>query len=271
MGNIFANKKPAQKREIEEDFVGGGGVLETDIYSGTIKYAYLSQSHRSEARALNICITIGKTDVTRQIWMTNGQGDVTYKDKNSGEMKNLPGYNQVNALARMLLSKEIGQLDMEDKTLKLYDYESKKEINQSVPCFEELHGVELQVAVQKQIVDKTQKQDDGSYEPTGETRMQNEFVKFFPESVPVTLSEIEAKIKSLGGDFDDVLADGDMSKAIGTMSEEDGVWAAKWLDKNRGETWDRSTGKTEGKSFNGGSKKSSGGGEKKSKPDLFAD
>ena len=271
MGNIFANKKPAAKREVEEDYVGGGGVLDTDLYSATIKYAYIGKAANSDARAMNLCLVVNKQEVTRQIWMTNRNGDVTYKDKKSGEAKNLPGYNQVNALCMLLASKEVGDMEVEDKVLKLYDYESQKEINQSVPCFEELHGLELQVAIQKQTVDKTEKNEaTGEYEPTGETRDVNEFIKFFPADVPVTLGEVAQKISSLGGDFDDVLADGDISKAIATMSEEDGVWAAKWLEKNRGETWNRAKGKTEGKAFGGGSNKSSGGGEKKSK-DLFSD
>ena len=271
MGNYFANKKPATKREVEEDFLGGGGVLDTDLYSGTIKYAYLSKAASSEARALNLCLIINKQEVTRQIWMTNRQGDLTYPDKKTGEQKNLPGYNQANSLCMLLASKDIGDMEVEDKVLKLYDYESQKDINQSVPCFEELHGLDLQVAIQKQTVDKTEKNEStGDYEPTGETRDVNEFVKFFPADVPVTLGEVAHKISGLGGDFDDVLADGDVGKAIKTMTDEDGVWAAKWLDKNRGETWNRAKGKTEGKSFGGGSK-SSGGGEKKPKSNLFDD
>ena len=229
MGNIFANKKPASKRQVEEDYVGGGGVLDTDIYSGTIKYAYIGKAANSDARNMTLAVTVNGNDITKSIWMTNRDGDVTY-------------------------------------------YESKKEINQQVQCFEELHGLELQVAIQKQTIDKTEKDEStGSYEPTGETRDVNEFIKFFPADVPVTLGEIAQKISSLGGDFDDVLADGDMGKAVGSMTEEDGVWATKWLEKNRGETWNRAKGKAEGKSFGGGSNKSSGGGEKKSKASLFDD
>ena len=272
MGNIFANKKPASKRQVEEDYVGGGGVLDTDIYSGTIKYAYIGKAANSDARNMTLAVTVNGNDITKSIWMTNRDGDVTYKDKKSGDQVNLPAYNQVNALCMLLVSKEIGDMEVEEKTLKLYDYESKKEINQQVQCFEELHGLELQVAIQKQTIDKTEKDEStGSYEPTGETRDVNEFIKFFPADVPVTLGEIAQKISSLGGDFDDVLADGDMGKAVGSMTEEDGVWATKWLEKNRGETWNRAKGKAEGKSFGGGSNKSSGGGEKKSKASLFDD
>ena len=269
MGNIFANKKGVKSEKVEEDYIGGGGVLDTDIYPGVIKYAYIGKSQRSEARSLNLCIMVnGNKEVTRQIWMTNGQGDVTYKDKKTGEEKNLPGYNQVNSLAMLLLSQEIGDLDVEEKTLNLYDFDAKKELPQAVDCFVDLHGLELQVAIQRQTVDKTQKNEStANYEPTGETRDENEFVKFFPAERLVTISEVARFVESLGGDFDEVLSDGEIGKAISNM-EGDGDYATKWLEKNRGQTWDRSKGKSEGKAFGGG--KSGGDGAKK-KSSLFDD
>lgn len=272
MSNIFAKKKPAAKAEVEDDYVGGGGVLDTDIYPAEIKYAYIGKAANSEARNLTLCLKINGMDVTRQIWMTNRDGDVTYQDKKTKEEKNLPGFNQVNSLCMLLCSKEVGDMDVEEKTLSLYDFESKKEVPQAVDCFVELHGQKLQVAVQRQTVDKTEKNEStGDYEPTGETRDTNEFIKFFPEDRLVTISEVAHFIKSLGGNFEDVLNDGDLGKAISKM-EEDGDYATKWLEKNRGETWDRSTGKKEGKAFAGG--KASGGGstdKAKAKSSLFDD
>lgn len=273
MGNIFANKKPAAKVEVEDDFIGGGGVLDTDIYEGVIKYAYIGKAANSDAQNVTVSVTIGNREITKSIWMTNRKGDVTYKDKKTGEEKNLPGYNQINGLCMLLCSKEVGDMDVEEKTLNLYDYESKKEVPQAVQCFTELHGMSLQVAIQKQIVDKTEKnKSTGDYEPTGETREVNEFIKFFPEDRLVTISEVAHFVKSLGGEFDEILAEGQISKAISKM-EEDGNYASTWLEKNRGEVYDRSTGKKEGKSFGGGKTKSeSGSSEKKSSAaDLFDD
>jgi hypothetical protein len=270
MGNIFAKKKGVKSEKVEDDYIGGGGVLDTDVYSAEIKYAFIGKSSKSDARCLNLCLKIGSMEIQRMIWMTNGAGEVTYKDKKTGEEKNLPGFNQVNSLCMLLASKEVGDMDVEEKTLNLYDYESKKEIPQAVDCFTELHGLSLQVAIQKQIVDKTEKNENtGEYDPTGETRETNEFIKFFPEDRLVTISEVAHYIESLGGDFDDVLGDGDLGKAISQMTE-DGAYAVKWLDKNRHQTWDRSTGKKEGKSFGGG-KSSGGGSSEKKKSSLFDD
>lgn len=269
MTNIFSNAKPAAKAEVEDDFLGGGGAVDTDIYKATIKYAYIGKSNSSDARNVTISVKLANgKEVTRQIWMTNGKGGVTYKDKKTGEERNLPGYNQVNGLCMLLASKEVGAMDVEEKTLLLYDFDAKKEVPQAVDCFTELHGEELHVAIQRQTVDKTKDDGTGNYVPTGETRDVNEFVKFFPAQGLVTLSEIQHFVESLGGDFTDVLNDGDLDKAIAKM-EDDGAYATKWLEANRGQTWDRSTGKAaEGKAFKGGS---SGGGEKKKSASLFDD
>ena len=273
MGNIFANKKPATTTEVEDDYIGGGGgVLPSDIYSGKIKYAYIGKAQNSDARSFNICVNMNGLDKTNQIWMTNKKGDVTYEDKKTKELKNLPGFNQVNGLCMLLASKEVGQMDVEEKTLMLYDYESKKEIAQAVSCFVELHGLTVQIAIQEQIVDKTEKNEaTGDYEPTGETKKINEFIKFFPEDKLVTISEVAHFVKSLGGDFAEVLEAGQISKAINKM--EDGDYGTKWLEMNRGkEPYDKSTKTKTGKSFGGGqSKLDSGPSESKSKPALFDD
>lgn len=267
MGNIFSSAKSVKTDKVEDDFVGGGGVLDTDIYSGSIKYMYLGKAANSDARSVTISVTLkGNKEVRETIWMTNRDGDVTYKDKRSGEMKNLPGFNQVNALCMMLTGKEIGELETEEKVLNLYDFEAKKEVPQSVECFTDLHGVDLQVAVQRVTVDKEKKDDNGKYQPTGETRDQNEFVKFFPADKRVTMSEIANFISSMGSDLDEVMADGDLDKAIARMDDE-GPYAKTWLEKNQGQTYNKAKGAAkEGKAFGGGS---SGGGEKKAKKSLF--
>ena len=275
MSNPFSGAKTAKGSQIEKDYLGGGQLLETDIYSAKIKYAFIGKSNNSKARCLTLCLLIGDTEINRQIWMTNGEGEVTFKNKKTGELENLPGYNQVNALAMLLVGKEIGNLEVEEKTLKLYDFDAKKELPQAVDCFTELHDMELQVAIQRQTVDKTEKNTNtGEYEPTGETRDVNEFIKFFPADRQVTVSEVAHFIESLGGNFEEVMKDGDLHKAISKMPDEPGHYATTWLKNNKGQTWDKSVknkkGGKEGKSFEG-SKANGESGTKKKSASLFDD
>lgn len=253
MSNIFSGKKVAADT-VEDDFIGGGGPLDTDMYLATIKTAYIGKAANSDARSVNLLLDVNGREVRQQIWVTNKVGDVTYKDKKTGDPKNLPGFVQINSLCMLVCSKEMGQMDVEELTVKLYDFDAKKELPQAVDCFTELHGEKINIALQRQTVDKTAlDQNTGKYEPTGETRDINEIVKFFPENKLVTISEVSEFIKGLGGNLDDVLKDGDIGKAISNMPDDAGSYAVTWLERNKGKTYDKSTGggKAEGKTFKG--------------------
>lgn len=278
---MFKGAKGAGSK-VEEDFVSSGfAALDTDVYTATVKTAYLGKSGSSDAVSFNAILEIDvngkKTEVRPQIWMTNGQGGITYdvKDrqtkKPTGEKKNLPGYDQVNSLFMLILGKEVGNADMEELTIKLYDFDAKKELPQAVQCFPELHGEEIQIALQKQKVDVTKKNDSsGKYEPTGKTKEINEVVKFFPGSRLVTISEVAQHIKTLGGTLDDVLESEEMPQVLESMAEDAGEYGSTWLTKNRGETYDKSTGaKAEGKAFGGGKTADPEAGAKK-KSALFS-
>lgn len=271
MANVFAGKKIA-KDTIDEDYVGSGGVFDSDVYQAKIKTAYIGKAQASEARNVTLLLDINGRELRSQTWVSNKTGDVTYKDKKTGEMKNLPGYNQMNSVALLVAGKNLGDLDTEELVVKLYDFDAKKELPQSVTCFTELHGQTIGVAVQRQTVDKTKKNDNtGDYEPTGETRDQNEIVKFFAPEKMVTISEVAEFIKSLGESFDDVVDSGNLLKAIRKVPEEAGLYAEKWLERNKGQTYDKSTGaKAPGKSFSSEAEKGSDSGKKKASS-LFDD
>lgn len=271
--NAFAKAKPVADT-VEEDYLGGGGgIFDTDIYEATIKTAYIGKASNSKAQNVTLLLNVNGKEVRSQIWVSNRDGDVTYKDKTTKEEKNLPGFNQVNSLCLLVAGKRLGEMDVEELTVNLYDYDAKKELPQAVDCFTELHGEKVAIALQRQTVDKTAKNDaTGNYEPTGETRDQNEIVKFFASEKLVTISEVEEFIKSLGESFNDIVDNGHLLKAINKMSESHGGYAEKWLERNKGQTYDKSTGKkAEGKAFAG---KTSGGGSdggSKKKASLFDD
>lgn len=277
MSNIFASKKAAADT-IEDDYIGGsGGALDTDVYEATIKACYMQKASASEAMSVVTLLKIDNREVRSQIWTTNRSGGVTYKDKKTGEEKNLPGYTQINALALLVTGKELGNLDVENKSLNLYDFDAKKELPTAVDHFSELQGQKIMVALQRQTVDKTAKDPtSGDYltvfdeKGNAVTRDVNEVVKFFPEGKTVTISEVADYVKSLGTTLDEVIEGGNLLKAINKMPESMGVYAKTWLDKNKGETWDKSTKtKGEGKAFSGGSKAGANDAVSKAANDLF--
>ena len=282
--NIFAGAKTAKDDAgIDDDYIRSGGAVETDIYEGTIKAMFNRGSTKSKAMSIIVMLDVAGREVTSQTWVTNSDGGVTYKDKKDGDKpKNLPGFNQMNTLALLVTGKSLGELAMEERTLKLWDATAKTEVNQVVDCYVDLHGEKVQVAIQKQIVDK-EKLVEGSnpprYEPTGETREVNEVVKYFPAEKLVTISEVAHYVKSIGESFDDLVEAGKLLRVISKTPEEAGTYAEKWLKQNKGQTWNRSKAggsggsKGEGQSFGGN--KSSGDGEsgasKKKASSLFDD
>jgi dimeric dUTPase (all-alpha-NTP-PPase superfamily) len=282
--NIFAGAKTAKDDAgIDDDYIRSGGAVETDIYEGTIKAMFNRGSTKSKAMSIIVMLDVAGKEVMSQTWVTNSDGGVTYKDKKDGDKpKNLPGFNQMNTLALLVTGKSLGELSMEERTLKLWDATAKAEVNQVVDCYVDLHGEKVQVAIQKQIVDK-EKLVEGSnparYEPTGETREINEVVKYFPAEKLVTISEVAHYVKSIGESFDDLVEAGKLLKVISKTPAEAGSYAEKWLKQNKGNTWNRSKAggsggsKGEGQSFGGAKSdagESSGSGKKKASS-LFDD
>ena len=133
----------------ETDSLGSGGLWESGTYPLTIKVAYLSTA-ASGALALNTVAAAGEKEIKQQFWMTSGteKGSKNYYEKN-GEKHYLPGFIAANSLALLTLGKEIGELDVEKKVIKVYDFESKKEVPTEVDAFVDLHGQEIKQARQQ--------------------------------------------------------------------------------------------------------------------------
>lgn len=271
--NIFAGAKTAKDDAgIDDDYLRSGGAVETDIYEATIKAMFNRGSTKSKAMSIIVMLDVGGKEITSQTWVSNADGGITYEDKKTKKPKNMVGFNQMNTLALLVTGKALGDLVMEERTLKLWDSTAKAEVNQVVDCYAELHGEKVMVAIQKQIVDK-EKLVEGSnparYEPTGETREVNEVIKYFPEGKLVSISEVAQWVKSMGESFDDIVESGKLLKVFKKVPNEAGGYAEQWLKQNKGQTWNRSKAggsggaKTEGQSFGGA--KSSGEGESSSK------
>lgn len=232
----------------EKDTLGGGGALDTDLYKSTITMAYLNKS-KGGALGLNIHF---KTDQGREfrqtLWISSGdaKGNKNYYENKQGERNYLPGFLHADAICLLTLQKGITEMDTEEKVVNVYSPEAQAEVPTKVECLVDLINEEVVVALQKQIVDKRQKADDGSYQPTGETREENEIDKIFRASDGMTTAEIRAKA-------------------------EEATFVHSWKEKWQGKTRDRSTGAAGG--AKAGAPKAAGaaaGGTSKPRQSLFA-
>ena len=198
--SLLKNLETKAGVEGEKDILGGGGALDSGLYDLTIKVAYVTTSSGG-ALALNTIFDYNGKEVRQQFWMTSGndKGNKNTYTKDGKEFY-LPGFITANSLALLTVGKEISQLDLEEKTIKLYDFEAKGEVPTKVQVFTELTGQTITAGIQKQTVDKNidSGQVDGNgrkiYVPSGETRDINEVVKFFRADDGLTVPEIEAQV-----------------------------------------------------------------------------
>ena len=181
----------------EKDTVGGGGnrILDSGLYNCTVETAYIS---KAASGALGLVVNF-KTDDGRSLrqtfWMTSGsaKGCKNYYEKD-GEKYYLPGFILANSLSLLTTGQEISQLETEKKVIPLYNPEAKAEVPTKVDMVMDMLGKEILVGVLKTIVDKTKKNEaTGIYEPTGETREENEVDKFFRARDKMTTAEIRAQ------------------------------------------------------------------------------
>ena len=193
--SLLANLTSDDSIANEKDSIGGGGVLDTNLYNTTISLAFLTKSDGG-ALALNLRLkTEDGKEIRSQQWMTSGndKGNKNYFVDRNGDKQYLPGFNIANSVALLAVGKEISQLDTEKKVINLYNKDAKAEVPTQVDMVTELLNKPITVALIKQTVDKTQKNDAGEYVPTGETREENEIDKIFRTSDMKTTAEIRAQ------------------------------------------------------------------------------
>lgn len=181
----------------DEDRTGGGRkLLESAIYDGVINHAYFSKSTKSAALALNLEFSIGEHKHREQIWFTNGQGGVTYKDKKTGEQKYLPGFITCDTLTWLATegqTLEAIQKTVQKKTINLYNYDQKKEVPTDVDMVMGLIGKSLKLGILHRKVNKQKKDDNNQYVDINEARELNEVDKYFHAKTGKSRQEIQAK------------------------------------------------------------------------------
>lgn len=225
------------------DYIGGG-LLDTGVYTGKVKLAYAGKSQSTEAQSITVHVDINGVEFRETLWVTNRNGENFYTDKKDNTKKRpLPGFSTADDLCLVATGFSLADQDIENKTVKLYDFDSKKDVPQEVPVLVDVLGKEVTVAIIRQIVDKQKKNDSGIYTNTGETREENIVDKFFHTPTRRTVTEI-------------------------TQNVADPIFIDKWETKNAGKTRDRSKG-ANGNAGSPGAPGAGSGGAQKPKQSLF--
>lgn len=214
--NMFGNLSTDGLEEAR-DTLGGGGAVDSDSYTGTIKLAYAGAS-QGGARFLAVHIDLNGREYRETLYVTNKQGQNYYEK--GGKKIPLPGFTVANDLALLSTGHPLSDQEITEKVASLYNFEERKEIPTKVQAVTSMIGKEITIGVLKSIVDKTKKNEQtGTYDPTGETREENNIDKVFHAESKKTVSEFTARAEK--AEFHD-----------------------KWVEKNRGQVRNKATGAT---------------------------
>ena len=244
--SLLANLTSDESIANEKDSVGGGVVLESNIYPAKVTLAYVTKSGGGALGLVVSAKTAEGHDIKQTLWMTSGteKGCKNYYEKD-GQKNYLPGYLAANALALLTTGKEISGLETETKVVNVYNSDARAEVPTKVEMVMDLLGKEILIGLIKQTVNKTKKDDvTGVYLPTGETRDENEIDKFFRASDRKTTAEIRAQV-------------------------EEAKFADTWLEKWQGKVKDK-TSKTAATGAPGAPRAAAPAAAKKPATSLFA-
>lgn len=185
--------------EESKDVAGGGGYqpLPSDIYSAVIKLAYANKSRSSDAQSVTFHADINGNEYRETVWITSGKGVNYYVSKEDGKTRiPLPGFAIIDELCLLATKEPLSAQTTEEKVVKLYNYEEKKEVPTPVPVLTSLIGTQVKLGVLREIVDRTARDDSGNYVPTGETRTQNVVSKVFHAETNKTVNEYRHNVKN---------------------------------------------------------------------------
>jgi hypothetical protein len=214
----FANLKTDESIQEEVDTVGSSGPVDSALYLSNINMAYF---HKSAGGALAVVLYLENEtgrEVRETIYVTSGdaKGNRNFYEDKQGAKKYLPGFNLVNSLCRLAVDKELGDVDTEEKTINIYNFDEKKEVPTKVTVLTPLLGQKVLAGILKVVEDKNVKDAAGNYVPSGETRTINNLDKVFHAGTRMTVAEL--------------LANASEAAFVET-------WSAKWTGVER----DRST------------------------------
>lgn len=211
--SLFGNLK-ADGLEETQDRLGGYSPFDTDIYTGKIKMAYADKSDGG-AQNVNLVIDMGGKEYRETVYVTNKKGENFFLNKEDKTKKvPLPGFVIIDDICLVTTEKPLADQDVEEKVVKLYDYEAKKEIPKTVPVLTGLLGKEVSLAIVRQLENKNVKNGAGAYEATAETRESNVISKVF--HTPTKMTMVEAR-----------------------NGNEVGTFWDSWLERNKGQISDK--------------------------------
>ena len=215
MSNIFGNLTNDGLEEAQDRLGGGYQALETDAYPAIITMAYAGQA-ASGARSVTVHAKINDTDYRETIYITNKKGENFFLNKDDNTKKvPLPGFTTINDICLVGTGAPLCDQATEDKLVKIWDKDERKEVPKSVPVLVDLIGKEVGLGILNSLTDVNEKVGN-DYVPTGKTRNENNIEKVYDLGTRMTVVE-----------------------AVNGM--ESGVFMDAWVERNKSQVRDKTS------------------------------
>lgn len=207
------------KAEKEEDILGGSvGPLPSNIYRAQVNVSYLEETKSGALMAhIHFKLSNGSQFRTSQCLHSGKAKKYSATYTRNGKTFKLPGLVNVSAICELGGKLDISKMSTTKKTIKLYNFESRKEEPTEVNMLMDMIGLKVQLGLANEIQDINEKDAQGNYTPSGYTREVNELSKVFRYDDGKTSSEVTA--------------------------DKPAEFIKKWLDKNENKVMDRSKAK----------------------------
>lgn len=194
--NALSNLKYDDSVKEERDVLGGSRILDSNVYDGTIKMAYLTTSSGGSL-GLNLVVALENgTEYKETLYVTNKEGKNFYvKD---GVKNYLQGFIVADGIALFGAQKSISELSTEKKVVKIYNYDTKSEVPTEVDCVVDLLNAPVKLGIVKELALKQEKNAAGVYvdKVPAETRESNNINKVFHPKNGKTIAECRAKAET---------------------------------------------------------------------------
>lgn len=190
--NPFANLNTEGMEESQDRLGGGFQPRASGAYDLKIK-AFYAGAADSGAKYVALIAEDGSGEYRETIYVTNKQGENWFLNKDDKTKKvPLPGFTTIDDICQVTVGKSLADLAWEEKVIKLYDFDAKKELPKSVMMATEMLGQEVTLGLLQTLKNKGVKQPDGSYIDGPEERTEVNIGKVFHTGTKMTVAEARA-------------------------------------------------------------------------------
>lgn len=175
--------------EASTDRLGGFGAIESGIYDGKLKACYAGESSGG-AMSITVIVDFDGKEYKETVYVTNKKGENFFINKNDVKKKvPLPGFTVIDDICLITTGEPLASQKSEEKVIKVYDYDAKQELPKSVQMLMGVVGQPITLGILKQTVNKQEKNNEGVYVPTADTRDENVIDKVFHPELKLTVAE----------------------------------------------------------------------------------